>query len=53
MNLSFSYERAQDDLSEINRLFGINRKNEMIVLYGKISDQGREVKKGDDHFETR
>ena len=34
-NLTLCYERAIDDLSEINRLYGITPKNRSVVLYGK------------------
>lgn len=43
-NLSLCYERALDDLSEIKRLFGINHRNQSVVLYGKkLGADGKEI----------
>lgn len=40
-----TYDRAKDDLSEINRLFQINSKNREIVLFGETTGQDGKVYK--------
>jgi hypothetical protein len=47
-NLTLSYERAKDDLSEITRLYRITPKNRKFVLFGlKEAADGRELNTDD------